>query len=357
MQENLSFLNPFACWFEVASTMSASFLAPAPAAALHQAPMTERREGHCLFVPSSAPRRRAPMVVMLHGAGQDPEDFAAGTAMNAAAERHGFVVLYPAQNPAHNANRCWNWFDAAHQTRAEGDPARIAALTLQVARDHRIDAERIYVAGLSAGGAMAALLGELFPELYAAVGVHSGLAARAGTDLSSGLAAMRGAARPFAPPSGLPTIVFHGDKDTVVRPINGLQVIEAALGDSFKSQSWMQTGPDGRRFTRQVYLDPDGRLCGEHWMLHDGAHAWSGGHAAGSYADPLGPCASEEMLRFFKLASARSCRAGQCAPRRPPDRPADRAGGWRDAYAPNTDKLRRAASAGSAQQSRVDALS
>lgn len=267
--------------------------------------MTERHEGYSLFIPGRLPPGSARMVVMLHGAGQDPEDFAAGTAMNAAAERHGFVVLYPAQRSHHNAHRCWNWFDADHQTRAGGDPARVAALTLEVARQQRIDLDCIYVAGLSAGGAMAALLGELFPDVYAAVGVHSGLPARAGVDLSSGLAAMRGAARADTAPSGVPTIVFHGERDIVVNPMNGIQVIEASLGKACISRSSEHIGADGRRVTHRVYLGADGRAVGEHWTLHDSAHAWSGGDRAGSYVDPLGPVASEEMLRFFK--SHRRC--------------------------------------------------
>ncbi|MDM0052935.1 PHB depolymerase family esterase [Variovorax sp. J22R115] len=262
--------------------------------------MTAIHDDHSLYVPATAPRHGAPLAVMLHGAGQDPGDFAAGTTMNLAAERHGFVVLYPAQPSSANAHQCWNWFEPAHQTRSAGDPARIAALTLQVAREQGVDIDRIYVAGLSAGGAMAALLGDLFPDVYAAVGVHSGLAARAGTDLSSGLAALRGAPREASVPREMPTIVFHGDRDAVVHPLNGTQVIEASLGADCAFKSCEHTGPDGRRFTRRNYLHEGSGVRGEHWTLHDAAHAWSGGSLGGSFADPLGPDASEEMLRFFE---------------------------------------------------------
>lgn len=262
--------------------------------------MTERNESHCLYVASSAAQVHAPMVVMLHGAGQDPDDFALGSAMNVAAERNGFVVLYPAQGSHNNAQRCWNWFEDAHQTRSQGEPARIASLTRQIAVDLAVDTNRIYIAGMSAGGAMAALLGELFPDVYAAVGVHSGLAPRAGTNLSSALAAMRGAARAETVPSGVPTIAFHGDRDTVVSPINGMQVMEASLGKHCLCVATEQIAPDGRRFTRREYRGNGPGVCGEHWTLHEGGHAWSGGHNAGSYADVKGPKASEEMLRFFK---------------------------------------------------------
>lgn len=314
MQRDFLAFNPFVAWFDSAFELGASFIAPAPGGTSVFSPMTERQDGHGLFVPASAPRTGAPMVVMLHGAGQDPEDFAAGTAMNTAAERDGFVVLYPAQSPRQNAHRCWNWFDVAHQTRASGEPARIAALTLEVARDRQIDPDRIYVAGLSAGGAMAALLGELFPDVFAAVGVHSGLPARAARDLSSGLAAMRGNARADVAPSRVPTIVFHGDKDMVVSPLNGVQVIEASVGRGCASKSVEQLGSDGRRVTRVDYLGTDGCVCGEHWTLHEAGHAWSGGDKAGSCADPLGPAASEEMLRFFRShrrTRARRVRAGR----------------------------------------------
>ena len=256
---------------------------------------------YAVFVPSGASKKRRPMVVMLHGAGQDLEDFAAGTTMNDAAEHHGFVVLYPGQSKQASAYRCWNWFDPAHQHRSHGEPARIAALTEHVAAQHGVDRERIYVAGLSAGGAMACLLGELFPEIYAAVGVHSGLASFAANDLSSGLASMRGTVRPPSVPSEIPTIVFHGDKDTIVNPINGIQVIEAAFGIDHPFSVDERVGGDGRRVTRRRYFHRASKLvCGEHWTLHGASHAWSGGSAAGSFADPAGPNASDEMLRFFK---------------------------------------------------------
>ncbi len=293
-------MNPMTAWFDMASAMGASFFNGAAIAALTPHSMTEVHDSHCLFVPQSAMVGRAPMVVMLHGAGQDPHDFATGTAMNAAAERHGFVVLYPCQSARDNAHQCWNWFHPDHQSREGGEPDRITSLVRRVAGDLDVDTDRIYVAGLSAGGAMAALLGELFPDVYAAVGVHSGLAALAGTDLSSGLAAMRGNVREPTTPTGIPTIVFHGDKDVIVHPVNGLQVMQACFGTEEPDETHREPGHEGRQFTRHEYMGQDNTVCGEHWVLHGGGHAWSGGCAAGSHADPLGPNASEEMLRFFE---------------------------------------------------------
>lgn len=293
----------FCSWFQTASDVSASFFVPVSQGAEGPAPTVQRmqrHEDHCLYVPATAPLHGAPLVVMLHGAGQDPDDFAAGTRMNSAAERRGFIVLYPAQSTQASAHRCWNWFDRAHQTRGQGESARIADLTLRIARDHQVDPHRIYVAGLSAGGAMAALLGDLYPDVYAAIGVHSGLAARAGSDLSSALAAMRGSAtRTDIVASGMPTIVFHGEKDNTVNPINGRHVIEASLGVDCPCVSCEDTGPDGRRATRRIYSRDGAGVCGEHWTLHDAQHAWSGGSSEGSFADPFGPDASDEMLRFF----------------------------------------------------------
>lgn len=146
---------------------------------------------------------------------------------------------------------------------------------------------------------MAALLGDLFPDIYAGVGVHSGLAARAGCSLSSALGAMRRGAREGGPPSGMPTIVFHGDRDDTVSAVNGDHVIEASVGADCSYESTEHVGADGRRFTRRRYTRDTAEVCGEHWALHDGMHAWSGGNRNGSFADPLGPDASEEMLRFF----------------------------------------------------------
>ena len=237
---------------------------------------------------------------MLHGCTQDPDDFAAGTAMNEAAQAKGFYVLYPAQSRQANPHGCWNWFKHSHQQRGRGEPALLAGMTQEVMDRHAIDPRRVYVAGLSAGGAMAAILGATYPDLYAAVGVHSGLAAGAATDLPTAMAAMRGGGTGRGAAHGVPTIVFHGDADATVHPANGDQVIAACAGTEAAVATHQVRGDSGRASTRRVHTDPsDGRVLGEHWLVHGAAHAWSGGNAQGSYTDSSGPDATAEMLRFF----------------------------------------------------------
>ena len=253
-----------------------------------------------LYIPPGAGERPLPLVVMLHGCTQNPDDFAAGTAMNDAALAQGFFVLYPAQSPQMNPQRCWNWFKHTHQARGRGEPALLAGMTREVMARHAIDPSRVYVAGLSAGGAMAAILGDAYPDLYAAVGVHSGLAAGIATDLPSALGAMKsGGTTTRAEASGMPTIVFHGDADTTVHPGNGEQVITASVGMAAAVEVEHLKGTDGRATTRRVHRAPDGTVVAEHWLVHGVAHAWSGGSAQGSYTDAGGPDASAEMVRFF----------------------------------------------------------
>ncbi|VTU19541.1 esterase, PHB depolymerase family [Variovorax sp. RA8] len=312
--------NPYLSWFQIASDMHAAFFVRPAEGGSEVEPVAERmqrHDGYSLYVPASAPLRKAPMVVMLHGAGQEPDDFAAGTRMNLVAERRGFIVLYPAQSTQASAHRCWNWFDKGHQVRGQGEPARIADLTQRIAGDQQVDPLRIFVAGLSAGGAMAALLGELYPEVYAAVGVHSGLAARAGSDLQTALAAMRGAGTPGeGAETGMPTIVFHGDRDDTVHLVNSEHVIDASMGVGCAFVSSDECSADGRRATRRVYSRSDAVECGEHWTLHNAPHAWSGGSSAGSFAVPFGPDASDEMLRFFADRPRNKTRRPEVTPKR-----------------------------------------
>jgi poly(hydroxyalkanoate) depolymerase family esterase len=256
-----------------------------------------------LYVPSRHAKGPRPLVVMLHGCTQSADDFAAGTRMNFAAEEHGCFVAYPEQPSAANAQRCWNWFKGGDQQRGSGEPAIIAGLTRQIMADYAIDARRVYVAGLSAGGAAAAIMGEAYPDLYAGVGVHSGLACGAARDLPSAFAAMRGDAPVRGAPGSrdaghtVPTIVFHGDRDTTVHPRNGAAVIARAGGD-VQVLSEPQAAQRGK-YTRSVRRDADGRSVLELWEIHGAGHAWSGGSAAGSFTDPSGPDATREMLRFF----------------------------------------------------------
>jgi poly(hydroxyalkanoate) depolymerase family esterase len=266
-----------------------------------------------LFVPSAYRGEPMPLVVMLHACGQDAGDFARGTGMNALAERHGVLVLYPEQSAGAHWNKCWNWYDPTHHQRGEGEPALIAALTRQVAAGHAVDGARISVAGLSSGAAMAVILGRTYPDLFNAVGCHSGLAHGSATDGFGAMLAMRDGAAPdivarTAPLAGAPIIVFHGDADVTVNPQNGAGVVQQSI-DSHAAHA-----PDGHAdlhivkekgesgglaFTRHIHVDRDGIVLAEQWTVHGAGHAWSGGTLQGSYTDGRGPDASEEMLRFF----------------------------------------------------------
>ena len=253
-----------------------------------------------LFIPPASFTEPLPLVVMLHGCTQNPDDFAAGTGMNDAAVKRGFYVLYPAQTQHANSSRCWNWFKHNHQKRGRGEPALLAGMTKSVMARYNIDPQRVYVAGLSAGGAMAAILGDAYPDLFAAVGVHSGLATGSATNVQTALSVMQtgaapGAARTTASP---PTIVFHGDKDATVNPVNGEQVLAASAG-AHQAETTRAKSSNGRNYTQRVYKESSGRVVAEHWAVHGAGHAWSGGSARGSYTDATGPDATEEMMRFF----------------------------------------------------------
>ena len=265
-----------------------------------------------LYVPSGHAGGPLPLVVMLHGCTQSPDDFAAGTRMNELAEERRCVVLYPEQTRAANGSCCWNWFRPGDQQRGRGEPAILAGMTEEVKKRYGIDARRVYVAGLSAGGAMAAVLGATYPELYAAVGVHSGLAAGSAHDVPSAFAAMRGAqASPRATDGarGVPLILFHGDSDTTVHPSNSDRMILDALGRNVESKRRsVERGraPGGRPFTRTTYRDSAGRCVLESWLVEGAAHSWSGGSTRGSYTDPKGPDASRAMVEFFSKHSVAS---------------------------------------------------
>jgi poly(hydroxyalkanoate) depolymerase family esterase len=262
-----------------------------------------------LYIPTGYAGKPLPMIVMLHGCTQTPDDFAAGTRMNALAEERECFVLYPAQTRAANRSRCWNWFKRGDQRRDQGEPAIIAGMTREVLNRYGIDARKVYVAGLSAGGAMAAVMGAAYPDLYAAIGIHSGLAVGSAHDVPSAFAAMRGTPPP-SPGSAVsgqasgavPVIVFHGDLDTTVHPRNGEQVILESVDRNAASNTLsVEHGrvPGGHAYTRTVHSDPTGRVILEHWLVHGAGHAWSGGSTRGSYTDPKGPDAARAMIRFF----------------------------------------------------------
>lgn len=263
-----------------------------------------------LYIPPDHAGRRLPLVVMLHGCTQDPDDFALGTRMNELGREMGFFVLYPAQAQSANPSRCWNWFKRDHQQRDSGEPALIAGATQAVIRQHDIDANRVFIAGLSAGGAMAAIVAEAYPEIFAAAGIHSGLPRGAASNMIDALSVMRkSGAAPAAnhqQDRPVPTIVFHGDGDLTVHPRNGEHVLAAALGQPNHSAN-STGGPqvekgvsgNGRSYTRSIHRDDNGHVQAEHWAVHGAGHAWSGGDPNGSYTDINGPDATRAMLEFF----------------------------------------------------------
>ncbi|MEH2506334.1 MULTISPECIES: extracellular catalytic domain type 1 short-chain-length polyhydroxyalkanoate depolymerase [unclassified Bradyrhizobium] len=258
-----------------------------------------------LFIPSGYHGQPLPLIVMLHGCTQSPEDFAAGTRMNFIAEAQACFVVYPAQRSEANQAKCWNWFRATDQQRDTGEPSLIAGITRQIMREYSVDPKRVYVAGLSAGAAAAAIMGATYNDLYAAVGVHSGLACGAANDLPSALLAMRqgsGFDHQAVLTDGptVPTIVFHGDRDSTVHPSNGDQVIKQSIkATSTERNVYRGQVTGGHAYTRTVHSDGSGRHVFEHWRIHGAGHAWSGGSLVGSYTDPRGPDATREMLRFF----------------------------------------------------------
>jgi poly(hydroxyalkanoate) depolymerase family esterase len=279
--------------------------------------------GYKLYVPEYRTGEPMHLIVMLHGCTQDADDFAAGTRMNALADKEGCLVVYPVQSANANGARCWNWFDPTHQDADRGEPSLIAGITREVASSYPVDRKRIFVAGLSAGAAMAVVLGATYPELFAAVGAHSGLPLGAAHDVPSAFAAMRGGADPrsrggarnrgSSPQTGAiratPTIVFHGDQDTTVNPTNGSGIVSQALALAELKGPLTKTvqarkSVNGREYTATIYRDTTRRSHVEEWILHGAGHAWSGGSSDGSYTDVSGPDASAEMHRFFLAQSS-----------------------------------------------------
>lgn len=318
------------CVFEVASTDTAAGADTVEAgeftSGTHTHAALTRR--YKLYVPAGftgATGQQRPLVVMLHGCTQNPDDFAVGTGMNEQASKQGFCVLYPEQSQDANPQRCWNWFKHNHQRRGRGEPALIASMTQAIMKEHNIDPRRVYIAGLSAGGAMAAIVADAYPEIFAAAGVHSGLPNGAASNVAEALAVMSSGqigngrqasvinpgmhgmppiqpTKPTQQPQrSVPTIVFHGDQDRTVHPRNGEQVIASVLGSAAAANPRVTQGisANGRRYTSATHHGDAGEVLAEHWLVHGAGHAWSGGHAMGSYTDAKGPDATAEMLRFF----------------------------------------------------------
>ena len=250
---------------------------------------------------------------MLHGCHQDAADFAVGTRMNEYAQRNGFIVAYPEQASRANSAKCWNWYEAGHQKREQGEPAMIAHLTRHLIATHDVPAAQVFIAGFSAGGAMAATLAVMYPELYAALGIHSGVPHGAARDFMSAMIAMQhGAFASYAVHplhSQIPTIVFHGDEDNMVHSTHASRFLAAAPSifapaSGSRHVEKVPRSHDHYGYTRTVQLDTGQRIFSEQWMVHGGGHAWYGGDVAGNHVDPTGPDASAEMARFFVARSS-----------------------------------------------------
>lgn len=276
---------------------------------------------YLMYAPRERPAKRAPLLLMLHGCTQTPADFARGTRMHVDAAAEGYVVVYAAQSARHNPNACWNWFRAEDQQRDRGEPALLAEMVADVQRRFDCDPQRVYVAGLSAGGAMALNLALLYPEVFGGVGVHSGLPFGCAHDVASAMAAMRNGGDPRtgkpaggAPGRAVPAIVFHGDRDAIVSVRNAGRIVgndapQAASPHGTEQGRWESatTARTADRFGFTVTRERDatGTSIAERWIVHGAGHAWFGGHPQGTYTEPRGPDATAEMLRFFRdVASA-----------------------------------------------------
>ncbi|CAM2158623.1 polyhydroxybutyrate depolymerase (plasmid) [Pararobbsia alpina] len=258
-----------------------------------------------LYVPPRENDDALPLIVMLHGCTQSADDFAAGTQMDALAQRHRCLVAYPEQPAQANPSKCWNWFKPEDQTRESGEASLIVGIAREIASTLNVDRDRVFIAGLSAGGAMAANIVDAYPDVFAAAGVHSGLPARCAHDLPSALAAMKGGRHPWMGRAGhethaprRPMIVFHGDADTTVNVANAMRIAQG-FDARLDIDGGIRAQKAGNRASKASRIISSNGIDAELWIVHGAGHAWSGGNAQGTFTDPRGPDASAEMLRFF----------------------------------------------------------
>ncbi len=260
---------------------------------------------YMLYVPSDWNPKNSALIMMLHGCTQTPADFAAGTQMNALADEYNFIVAYPQQPRTSNPSACWNWFDTRHQSRGSGEPAKLAGLAQSLAEEFNIAKDKVFVAGLSAGGAMAEVLGIAYPDVFAAVGIHSGLPFGVANNAVTAFAAMKGTAKTAKLPTSSTKrtarkIIFHGSADKTVHPSNAERLFENARRDCAEfSEMSSTTTINGRQVTRTILEDAKGRALVEKWTVEGAGHAWIGGDRKGSYTDNAGPGASRSIIHFF----------------------------------------------------------
>ena len=305
--------------------LAVTFGGPQPAESAQFTASSTAGHTYLTYVPPAADDKQLPVVVMLHGCGQSARAFAEQTQMNQVAERQGVIVVYPDQTEEANRGECWNWFDDQQTTRGSGEAALIADITREVVETHDADEQRVYLAGFSAGGAMTTALSAAYPDLYAAVGVHSGLEYEAATRPSQALSALQSggpdpqrkgraayeAMGEHANP--VPTIVFHGTRDSTVAPINGQQVTEQAiqtidLAIDGRDDADVDLDPElqrrgtinGTNYTNRVFRTSAGYLAVEQYVIEGLGHAWSGGAPDAAFATPAGPDASRLMWAFFE---------------------------------------------------------
>jgi len=289
-----------------------------------------------LWAPATIETEKAsPLVMLLHGCALDAQAMTEISGMNEVAEANRFLVVYPEQSRRANLLKCWNWFHPKHQTRDRGEPSILAAIIEQVCSRFRVDLDRIYIAGVSAGGAMAVIAGATYPDLFAAIAVCAGGEFKAATSVATGLSVMKhGGPDPLqqgqsafeAMRAGLarkkkrrmPVIAFHGTADARVNPVNTEQIIAqwsatnaclaAQQGEtdfSLSEQTVAGQVATGYAYKRRIYTDQRGELLMESWIIDGLGHAWPGSPQAHKYGDPKGPVAAREIWRFFNQAGSK----------------------------------------------------
>jgi poly(hydroxyalkanoate) depolymerase family esterase len=284
------------------------------------APLISPARGYQLYFPTGYRQdERLPLVVMLHGCKQDAESFAASTRFNGLADRDRYLVLYPEQPRRANPYRCWNWFDPSSH-KGNGEVAIIAGMVSKVAAEQNVDSSRVYLAGLSAGGALASALASCHAEMFAACAIHSGMMFQAASSPAAALPAMRDGSQRSPNQAGedayelsgskvhsMPVLVIQGDADETVHPINAKQIVaqflamnKDALARNTPPRTTEKSDGSGYRYETRDYGAEVSPVL-RHITVKGMGHGWSGGNANYPYNDARGPNASEMILEFFAL--------------------------------------------------------